>query len=103
MKFATIKSVLGKGIVHALDPSVSGPAREIINSGKDSSFYLAFGYDPNDVVSLLKKYGYRCFISNSFGLKEIKNIDNKTIETNFFFLHGSKHEKQISVLSTKRS
>lgn len=61
----------------------------------------SFGYGPNDVVSLLKKYGYRCFISNQSCLKEIKSITDKTIETNFFFLHENKHRKQISMLCTK--
>lgn len=58
-----------------------------------------FGYHPQEVVSLLKSQGYRCFIISEDRLAEISGIDDNTRETNFFFLHGEKHSSQISKFS----
>ena len=50
-----------------------------------------FGYHPNDVISLLKSLGYRCFIIKEGKLAPFAKMDEETTETNFFFLHSKKH------------
>ena len=46
-----------------------------------------FNYHPNQIISLLKDLGYRCFTIYNGGLKEFFEMDDNTVETNFFFLH----------------
>lgn len=58
-----------------------------------------FNYHPNDVVNLLNGLGYRCFTVSNDKLREIYLIDEKTVETNFFFLHSEKHLNKIKLLS----
>jgi FkbM family methyltransferase len=50
-----------------------------------------FNYHPNQIISLLKGLGYRCFIIHNGRLKEFFEMDDNTTETNFFFLHREKH------------
>ena len=57
-----------------------------------------FNYHPNRIIELFAKHGYSCFISSGDYLKQIDEIDENTIETNFLFLHRNKHNKQISKL-----
>lgn len=48
-----------------------------------------FNYHPNEVLRLLLPLGYKCFaVSPSF--PEILEIDEKTVETNFIFIHADK-------------
>lgn len=54
-----------------------------------------FGYHPNKIIKLFKEKNYICFVVNEKGLSEIKEITDDTIETNFFFLHRTKHSEQI--------
>ncbi len=54
-----------------------------------------FNYHPNNVISLLKKSGYLCFTINNENLKEITEINENTIETNFLFLNHEKHSDLI--------
>lgn len=56
---------------------------------------LKFNYHPNDIIALLNNLGYFCFICKNGGLEKIEIIDEETIETNFYFLHGEKHGKLI--------
>lgn len=42
--------------------------------------------------------GYGCYFVDSGELKEIKEMTDKTIETNFFFLHADKHFNIIKEL-----
>jgi FkbM family methyltransferase len=71
-----------------------------------------FQYNPNEIILLLKKFGYKCYYIFNFNnskilntsnkalnklrLKEIKKITNKTKETNFIFIHKVKHKKIIN-------
>ena len=55
-----------------------------------------FNYHPNDVLNLLGDLGYRCFTVTGTNLVEIEEIDDRTIETNFFFLHQEKHLEHIT-------
>lgn len=54
-----------------------------------------FNYQPQDIIDLLLKIGYYCFVSNGGRLKKIDIIDDNTQETNFFFLHSEKHSEEI--------
>ena len=58
-----------------------------------------FGYCPNDIIHFMNKLGYACYvIYDSVYLREITEVDEKTVETNYFFLHRDKHAKIISDL-----
>lgn len=52
---------------------------------------VPFGYHPNDVISLLRSLGYKCFIIKGGRLAPFAKMDKETTETNFFFLHSKKH------------
>ncbi len=53
-----------------------------------------FGYHPNDIIALFKNIGYQCYVITVDNyLKEITEVTEETVETNYFFLHGEKHGK----------
>jgi FkbM family methyltransferase len=54
-----------------------------------------FNYHPNQIIYLLKDLGYRCFTIHNGLLKEFFEMDENTVETNFFFLHREKHVNQL--------
>ncbi len=54
-----------------------------------------FNYHPNDIVRYFYDIGYRCFALKGNKLRPIGEVNDLTIETNFFFLHEEKHQKQI--------
>lgn len=54
-----------------------------------------FNYCPDDVIHLLSKLGYSCFIISDEKLCQIETIDENTIETNFLFLNQEKHKNII--------
>jgi FkbM family methyltransferase len=58
-----------------------------------------FNYHPNEVIVLLKDLGYKCYFVDGNNLKEIEMITENTVETNFFFLHTKKHNKEIMELN----
>ena len=45
-----------------------------------------FGYQPNEVIELMYKYGYICKTMCGGELTRIDEITEKTAETNFFFI-----------------
>jgi FkbM family methyltransferase len=55
-----------------------------------------FGYHPNDIIIFFKDLGYKCFYLEGKTLREIRIINEKTVPTNFFFLHEKKHNIQIA-------
>lgn len=58
-----------------------------------------FNYHPNDIILLLKKIGYECFVlSGEEKLTKITNVYEETVETNYFFLHKNKHAEIIQRL-----
>lgn len=57
-----------------------------------------FNYHPNDIIDLLGKMEYGCYVSFANKLKEVKRVDESTTETNFFFLHKIKHKKILKRL-----
>lgn len=55
-----------------------------------------FGYHPNDIIKFFAEIGYGCFvIGGDSRLKEINEVTEETIETNYFFLHLEKHDDII--------
>lgn len=54
-----------------------------------------FNYDPNQIFSFLHQKGYRSFVARGDTLDEFSAMTEDTIETNFFFLHGDKHQEKI--------
>lgn len=47
-----------------------------------------FGYHPNEVIDYMKKFDYNCYTLRNNELIQINKIDDKTMETNFFFMMG---------------
>jgi len=45
-----------------------------------------FGYHPNEVIEYLKVFGYKCKTIRNNTMVDIQEIDNDTVETNFFFM-----------------
>ncbi|MFM6399666.1 MAG: FkbM family methyltransferase [Planktothrix sp.] len=58
-----------------------------------------FNYHPNEIINLLSGIGYRCFTVKENYLYEFFLMEDKTVETNFFFLHSEKHSAQIQALT----
>ncbi|MCK9621259.1 MAG: FkbM family methyltransferase [Methylobacter sp.] len=58
-----------------------------------------FNYHPNEIISLFASFEYRCFYADGAALKELVEMTDKTVETNFFFLHAKKHQQLIDELS----
>lgn len=57
-----------------------------------------FNYHPNEIIALFSSFGYRCFYADRSTLKELHEMTDETVETNFFFLHAIKHQKLIDEL-----
>jgi FkbM family methyltransferase len=57
-----------------------------------------FGYHPNDIINYFFQFGYNCCVAHKGKLKIVNKVDDKTIETNFFFLHEKKHSHIINEL-----
>lgn len=62
---------------------------------------IKFNYHPNQIIDLLGKMGYRCFIVKDQKLAEFYYMDETTSDTNFFFLHAEGHSSLINTLSTR--
>ena len=50
-----------------------------------------FNYHPNDIIGLLKNYGYACWSFENWRLEAVAQVDESCKQTNFFFLHRLKH------------
>lgn len=62
-----------------------------------------FSYHPNDIIDLLEKLGYCCFvIGQQSELKRFDRVTEETIETNYYFLHKEKHNQIICELAEGR-
>ena len=48
---------------------------------------------------IFKQFGYNCYTSHNGKLKLIDKVTEETMETNFFFLHPTKHAAKIKSLS----
>lgn len=54
-----------------------------------------FNYHPNDIINLFHDCGYQCYTSQNDKLVKFLKMDDATLATNFFFLHGDKHQEHI--------
>lgn len=59
-----------------------------------------FNYHPNDIIRLFKESGYACFTIEGNQLARFEQVDDNTIETNYFFLHEEKHQQKIETLAS---
>lgn len=57
-----------------------------------------FNYHPNEIIALFSSLGYRCFVAQDNHLHEFFEMDESTVETNFFFLNSVKHSALLSAL-----
>ena len=51
-----------------------------------------FNYNPNEIISIFKNIGYKCYAISGNSLKEFDLMNEKTTETNFIFIHPEKHK-----------
>jgi FkbM family methyltransferase len=58
-----------------------------------------FNYHPNEIIALFSSLGYLCFYAERSTLKELAEMTDETVETNFFFLHSENHQQIIHELS----
>jgi len=58
-----------------------------------------FNYHPNDIIKILSAIGYKCYYIRNNKLVEIKEINEETIATNFYFLHAKKHNNLLKDLT----
>ncbi len=58
-----------------------------------------FDYHPNEIFKLFSDEGYQAFTVKDGSLKEFFQMNELTVETNFFFLHKQKHCQQIEKFS----
>ena len=57
-----------------------------------------FDYHPNDIITLLKSIGYKCFvIDDNDQLMKFEYVDDDTVFTNYFFIHNSKEHMYSDV------
>lgn len=54
-----------------------------------------FNYNPNEIFQLFRAQGYDAFTVKGKYLSKFGDMDENTIETNFFFLHSEKHKDLI--------
>jgi len=57
-----------------------------------------FDYHPNEIIEFFAGLGYECFVTKQGKLRKFFEMDDGTIETNFFFMHTVKHKKEIESL-----
>ncbi len=70
-------------------------AKPIIFTEMLRKWSAKYDYHPNDIIALFKEYDYECFYSNGNTLHKIAEVTEETSQTNFFFLHSTKHRNLI--------
>ena len=55
-----------------------------------------YEYHPNDIIAFFERLGYDCYVPRLERLAPCAIVTDATLETNFLFLHRSKHEQLIS-------
>jgi FkbM family methyltransferase len=59
-----------------------------------------FGYHPNDMLAFFGELGYQCFAVGEAGVRPLAEVTDDTPETNYAFLHGTRHADTIQRLVT---
>lgn len=54
-----------------------------------------FNYHPNDIIKFFSELGYNCYVTNDNRLNLFIEVNENTMETNFFFLHPETHKEKI--------
>jgi len=54
-----------------------------------------FNYHPNDIIDYMLELKYHCLVIRGKKLEFINLITDETKDTNFIFLHSSKHKQQL--------
>jgi FkbM family methyltransferase len=62
-----------------------------------------FHYHPNAIIKFMCSLGYQCYVCVQGRLAVFRQMDEDTVETNFFFLHQKKHEKLVRIYSQEAS
>lgn len=57
-----------------------------------------FDYHPNDIIVFLRSLGYRAWTLDDRQFQEVFEVDESCRQTNFFFLHESKHKALLAEL-----
>lgn len=57
-----------------------------------------FGYHPNDMLAYFAELGYECFAVGSSGVHRLGTVTDETPETNYAFLHRTRHAALIRQL-----
>lgn len=58
-----------------------------------------FDYHPNEIIAMFRGWGYACYTSAENRLIPFEKMDERTQETNFFFLHEEKHRELLAKYS----
>ncbi len=58
-----------------------------------------FNYHPNQIIDLFSALKYRCFVMREGKLVDFENMDDHTVETNFYFMHTQNHAEKIESLT----
>jgi FkbM family methyltransferase len=58
-----------------------------------------YDYKPNEIFTLFDELGYAAFTTDGYTLKPFEEMTDETVETNFFFLHKTKHASLITRFS----
>ena len=61
-----------------------------------------FNYHPNDVIDFLNGFDYGCYIIKNNKIKKFSRVNENTTETNYLFLHKTKHKNIINKLTNAR-
>ena len=61
-----------------------------------------FGYHPNDMIRYFAELGYRCLAVGPAGARQVAEVTDETVETNYAFLHEHAHAGLISSLGAAR-
>jgi FkbM family methyltransferase len=56
---------------------------------------VKFNYNPNKIFDLFRDHSYKAFTVKNNNLIEFGEMNQSTVETNFFFLHSEKHKNLI--------
>lgn len=62
-----------------------------------------FGYHPNDLIGLLRGWGYGCYAFSEGRLDSFDTMTDETMQTNFFFAHPDRHSAWLAAHDLKSS